>query len=294
MATADDVLNIAAGEIGYYAPDDPEPGSKYGRWLAKKWGESWLAGSSRKIWWCCLFVSWVLDQAGQDVPGFPTYNTDLAWSKAKVCGVDVSQIKRGDILIFDWNMGTAATDHIGFCESVNPDGSLNTIEGNTSGTDWGSQYAGNGVHRRTRSRSLVRYVIRPDYGEPNDDGKKNGWIKTKTGWHYAENGVFIKSRWKYDGGKWYYLDKDGIMTAADWVRWGGAWYWLQPNGAMLENEWLKWGEMHAAPRWYWLKPGGKMAANECLYIRGKWYAFDVHGRMIEEKITVSKNGALIL
>jgi len=168
MATANTVLSIAAKEIGYYAPNDPEPGSKYGRWLAKKWNESWLAGPSTSIWWCCLFVSWCLDKAGQKCDGFPTYNTDLAWSKAKKYGVNKNNTKPGDIVIFDWNMNSAATDHIGFVEKNLGNGYIQTIEGNTSGTDWGSQYAGNGVHRRVRSLSLVRYCIRPPYtGAPS-------------------------------------------------------------------------------------------------------------------------------
>lgn len=164
MATATDVLRIAAGEIGYYAPADPRPGSKYGRWLAERWGQSWLAGPSTSIWWCCLFVSWVLDQAGQRVPGFPTYNTDLAWARARSLGVDKASAKAGDIVIFDWNRSTAETDHIGFVERRSGSGTIQTIEGNTSGSDWGSQHAGNGVHRRSRSLSLVRYCIRPQYG----------------------------------------------------------------------------------------------------------------------------------
>ena len=40
MASSEDILKIAAGEIGYYAPDDPEPGSKYGRWMAELTGET--------------------------------------------------------------------------------------------------------------------------------------------------------------------------------------------------------------------------------------------------------------
>lgn len=171
MATADDILEIAAGEIGYYAPDDPEPGSKYGRWMADLLGEDWLAGPSTEIWWCCIFVSWVLAKGKQEVPGFPSYNTDAAWSKAASQGINKYDAKPGDIVIFDWNMGTPATDHIGFVEKNPGNGYIQTIEGNTSGTDWGSQYAGNGVHRRTRSLSLVRYCIRPIYGPSTDDPK---------------------------------------------------------------------------------------------------------------------------
>ena len=55
MATVEDVLNIARGELGYYAPDDPEPGSKYGRWMADVTGEDWLRGPYRDISWCCCF-----------------------------------------------------------------------------------------------------------------------------------------------------------------------------------------------------------------------------------------------
>ena len=34
MATASEVLRIAAGEIGYSRWTDPQPGTKYGRWYA--------------------------------------------------------------------------------------------------------------------------------------------------------------------------------------------------------------------------------------------------------------------
>lgn len=49
MATADDVIKVAESQLGYYAPNDPEQGSKYGRWMAKKTGQSWMAGPSTSI-----------------------------------------------------------------------------------------------------------------------------------------------------------------------------------------------------------------------------------------------------
>lgn len=154
--TADDVIRIAEQELGYYAPNDPEPGSKYGRWMAKKTGESWMAGPSSEIWWCCMFVSWVLDQAGVKVPGFPSQNTDLALgngAKSKLVK-RVQDIQRGDILIFDWNWATDATDHIGFAKASPSGSTLSTIEGNV----------GNAVQNKTRNLNTIRYVIRPDYG----------------------------------------------------------------------------------------------------------------------------------
>lgn len=152
--TADDIIRIAEKELGYYAPNDPERGSKYGRWMAKITGEDWMAGPSVEIWWCCMYVSWVLDQGKVKVPGFPSQNTDLALNGgAKNLLVDRTAIKRGDILIFDWNWGTAATDHIGFAKGPVVGGYVETIEGNVS----------NSVQNKTRALSTIRYVIRPQY-----------------------------------------------------------------------------------------------------------------------------------
>lgn len=175
MATADDVIRIAESQLGYYAPADPLPGSKYGRWLAEKWNESWLSGPSSEIWWCCLFVSWCLDQAGQACPGFPTYNTDLALKNGgRALCVDKSQIRRGDILIFDWNWGTASTDHIGFAKASSSGGYVATIEGNV----------GNAVQNKTRSLGTIRYVVRPPYSgstptpapSPDEDLVVDGYL----------------------------------------------------------------------------------------------------------------------
>ena len=157
--TADDVIRIAEGELGYYAPNDPEPGSKYGRGMAKVTGESWMAGPSSESWWCCIFVSWVTYEAGVKVPGFPSQNTDLALNNGARTKLvkNVNDIKRGDILIFDWNWATDATDHIGFAKASPNGGTVSTIEGNV----------GNAVQNKIRNLNTIRYVIRPDYGGAN-------------------------------------------------------------------------------------------------------------------------------
>lgn len=159
MATAEDVLNIARGELGYYAPDDPEPGSKYGRWMADVTGEDWLRGPSREIWWCCCFSSWCLAQAGVECPGFPSYNTDLVLS-ANPPRVPLSQALPGDIVIWDWD-GNGATDHIGIIEDPRV---MITIEGNKD----------NAVKRVNRSsvNYLVRAVIRPAYSGVEGDHER--------------------------------------------------------------------------------------------------------------------------
>ncbi len=156
--SVDDVMAAAYGELGYYAPDDPEAGSKYGRWMADITGEDWLRGASTEIWWCCCFVSWCLDQAGVRCAGFPSYNTDVALAGGGAAHlVDKGQIRRGDVLIFDWDWSTDATDHIGFATGSPYGGYVSTIEGNV----------GNAVVERQRDLSTIRYVVRPDYdGQP--------------------------------------------------------------------------------------------------------------------------------
>lgn len=101
-----------------------------------------------------MFVSWVLAQANVKVKGFPSQNTDLALNGgAKNYLVDKNQVKRGDILIFDWNWATADTDHIGFATGSAYNGYVDTLEGNVS----------NSVMRKTRALSTIRYCIRPQY-----------------------------------------------------------------------------------------------------------------------------------
>lgn len=193
MATANDVLNIAASRIGYYAPNDPLPGSEAGRYVADLWasfpnataahsagvlnweaGASWLRGSSKEIWWCCLFVSMCLDMAGvRYIAGFPNYNCDNAISKIRaarsqkifVCSSKYDATP-GDIVMFDWE-GNGSCDHVGFVRE-NCGSYVRTIEGNTSGLANGSQSAGNGVWPRERSWSTIRYVIHIEYDEEDD------------------------------------------------------------------------------------------------------------------------------
>lgn len=161
MATADDVINVAAGEIGYYAPNDPADGSKYGRWLAEYLGESWLAGPSDEVWWCMIFVSWVFYHANQSCPGLPSYNTDTTLEAARSAGIVVpaSNMARGDIVIMETDSESPGTDHVGIVETVNSS-YYTTIEGNTSS----SVYSSNCVARKTRYfDGTIAGVILPPY-----------------------------------------------------------------------------------------------------------------------------------
>lgn len=93
--------------------------------------------------WCADFVSHVLKETyGKDgVPGdflntcsntayCPTITSwaqsNGSWSK------DTNGVQAGDLVLFDWD-GDGTADHIGFYIEKNSDGTIGTIEGNTSG-----------------------------------------------------------------------------------------------------------------------------------------------------------------
>lgn len=185
--TAEDIMNVAYGELGYYAPDDPERGSKYGRWSAERTGEDWMAGPSTEIWWCCMFTSWVLDHANVKMDGFPSQNTDVALSNgARKYAVDKYDVQRGDIIIFNWDWD-GATDHIGFATGPYDGYGFPTIEGNV----------GNAVKEMYRQLGNVAYVLRPPYDN-------------------QENATPVESKNNRDGSS---LDIDGIggwNTIIDW------------------------------------------------------------------------------
>ena len=194
MATASDVLRIAAGEIGYTRWDDPQTGTKYGRWMASKTGQSWLSGNG--VPYCAMFVSWVFAQAGQSMPGLPTASCSVivANNRGTSRSKTVSQARPGDIVLFDWNPSAGdGADHVGIVESNN--GSyLTTIEGNTSSGSSGSQSNGGGVWRRTRAYSTVYAIYRPVYESEDEvtEQDKND-IASKV-WDMVLNDVKARDR----------------------------------------------------------------------------------------------------
>lgn len=156
--TAQSVLDIARKEIGYSRWNDPQQGTKYGRWFRDvlKWGSYY---GENGVPYCGMFTSWVFAQAGASCAGIPGAYTPTMLAAGKKAGkaVATKDAKPGDVVYFDWG-GDGVTDHVGIVESNN--GSyLTTIEGNTTGTNGKS----GGVNRRTREYKTVSGVIRPNY-----------------------------------------------------------------------------------------------------------------------------------
>ena len=148
MATASEVLRIAAGEIGYSRWTDPQPGTKYGRWYAQSHGSYYGASG---VPFCAMFVSWVMSRAGQAFPGLPAAYVPYVLSAGRSRAVSTRSARPGDIVIFNWDGGVV--DHIGFIEA-NHGSYIQTIEGNTN----------NGrVARRTRAWNTIAAILRPAY-----------------------------------------------------------------------------------------------------------------------------------
>lgn len=161
MATATQIISIAAREVGYSRWRDPNPGTKYGRWYAGKTGSPYFGYSG--VPYCAMFVSWVLTQGGMTPPGgiFAYCPTGLNNARRLGRTRDKRAAKPGDLVFFDWNRD-GVSDHVGIV-TANRGSYLETIEGNTSPGVRGSQSNGGGVYRRARSLSLVIGIVSPQY-----------------------------------------------------------------------------------------------------------------------------------
>ena len=171
MATVNDVLKIAANEIGYSRWSDPLNGSKYGRWFASYTGNSYYGQNG--IPYCSMFVSWVFNQAGQSCPGLPTASCSIIRANNVNTSRHISNkydAQPGDLVLFNWDYDgnyAGAADHVGIVE-LNRGSYIQTIEGNTSSTSAGSQGNGGVVARRTRDCSMVCMIVRPAYSTKKD------------------------------------------------------------------------------------------------------------------------------
>ncbi len=99
--------------------------------------------------WCADFVTFALGQAygGKDkIPGnFASTCANTAYCPEIVnwatgngsWTTDPNTLQPGDMVLFDWD-GDGTSDHVGLFVSVNADGTINTVEGNTSGAGGGS------------------------------------------------------------------------------------------------------------------------------------------------------------
>lgn len=99
--------------------------------------------------WCAYFTSWVAQQAGVPVgpsgQGIGYVPTVKAWAEQTgryiPAGSGAPQV--GDLVVFDRG-GDGVLDHIGVVTGASPDGSIQTVEGNSSNKVSGRSYGPGG------------------------------------------------------------------------------------------------------------------------------------------------------
>lgn len=145
--SAASVLQIARTQIGTVEKPAGSNHTKYG-----------LAYGMDGVAWCAMFTWWCFGQAG-DAPLVPksAYTPTVAgWFQAR--GQWGSAPRQGALVFFDFpGDGVERISHIGIVEAVNADGTITTIEGNTTSGTSGSQRDGGGVWRRIRRAGIVGY-----------------------------------------------------------------------------------------------------------------------------------------
>jgi CHAP domain/Putative peptidoglycan binding domain len=151
VTTAARVLDVARTQLGtVQAADGSNP---YGR-----------AYGMDKVAWCAQFVWWCFQQAGAGtlIPKSAYTPTLAGWYQQRGQATRLPRV--GSLVFFDWpGDGVDRISHVGLVEAVNSDGTITTIEGNTSSGTAGSQRMGGGVWRRRRSTSAVIVYGHPAY-----------------------------------------------------------------------------------------------------------------------------------
>jgi len=161
MATAGDLVAVATKEIGTVETGNNI--TKYGE-FTKHNGQPW----------CGSFVMWCAAQIKQQMPnvvytpsGVAGFQGIGSWANAAT-----AKPKAGDIVFFDFVEGGAPVEHVGIVVKDNLDGTVTTIEGNTSSEHKtkGSQANGGEVAQRIRAyrkdnkRKLTAFIV--GFGTP--------------------------------------------------------------------------------------------------------------------------------
>lgn len=150
MTTAEQILQVARGELGYKESPAGSNRTKYGAWFG-------LNGQP----WCMMFIQWVFASEGAAA---------LLPARTASCGafMRAAQAKGqwitggyqpGDVVIYDFPGNNVKTDHCGIVEQL-AGGGIMAIEGNTGA---GNDADGGQVQRRIRSNKVILGAFRPAY-----------------------------------------------------------------------------------------------------------------------------------
>ena len=169
------IIGVAQKQVGTIeGPKDNE--TKYGAWIKVNFQP-----------WCQSFVSWCAFTAG--VSKFPKSASTIAasdWFKKEGRWSDArnDDPQAGDWIYFDFpDDGVNRISHVGLCVKNNGDGTIQVIEGNTSGTAKGDQRNGGMCVEKTRAyvknnkKKLVNAVV--GWGRPVYTGEEDAPLLNK-------------------------------------------------------------------------------------------------------------------
>ena len=151
MTSAGAVLDRARSQIGTVeAANGSNPyGASYGM---------------DRVAWCAQFQWWCFTTAGAGLLIPKTAYTPTFYSWFQQRGQASRNPRVGSLVFYDWpGDGIDRISHVGIVEAVNPDGTITTIEGNTTSGAAGNQSAGGGVWRRRRTQACVVGYGHPAY-----------------------------------------------------------------------------------------------------------------------------------
>jgi hypothetical protein len=169
------IIEIAKKELGTIeGPKDNE--TKYGAWMKVNFQP-----------WCQSFVSWCAFTAG--VSKFPKSASTVAASdqfkkEGRWADARNDEPTPGDWIFFDFpEDGVNRISHVGLCIKNNGDGTIQVIEGNTSGTAKGDQRNGGMCVEKTRGyiknnkKKLINAVV--GWGRPVYTGEEGAQLAVK-------------------------------------------------------------------------------------------------------------------
>jgi hypothetical protein len=172
------IIEIAKKEIGTIeGPKDNE--TKYGKWSGANFQP-----------WCQSFVSWCAFTSGLNANKYPKTASTVAasdWFKKNNRWADArnDDPTPGDWIFFDFpDDGVNRISHVGLCIKNNGDGTIQVIEGNTSGTAKGDQRNGGMCVEKTRAyvknkKGIINAVV--GWGRPVYAGEENLPLLSKGG-----------------------------------------------------------------------------------------------------------------
>lgn len=170
MIKADDILKISRSRIGKMENPPNSNNIDCNTWY---YGHP-VNGSAYP--WCVVEIEYVfhLANASHLISRTASASTLAQWFKNNKRFVQTPQ--KGDIVFFNFHTPGKLADHVGIVESVNVDGTIFTIEGNTSATNKGSQDNGGIVARKRRNSKIVGYG-RPNYDSSVEPSKQRKTLR---------------------------------------------------------------------------------------------------------------------